>query len=120
MKIKEPLISKEQFVKTLKFMQSNDATFDRLCAAMEELAPSFRVDFVPNLEYNTIIIQLLELLTQSTNIIEYFVYELEYGTAPGDKTFTPRSGRKFVLDSPENLYDAIVDDLSPCRLRGNK
>ena len=120
MKIKEPLISKEQFVKTLKFMQGNDATFDKLCAVMEELAPSFRVDFVPNLEYNTIIIQLLELLTQSTNIIDYFVYELEYGTVSEDKTVTSRSGKKFELKSPEDLYDAIVDDLSACRLRGNK
>lgn len=112
MKIKEPLISKEQFVNTLKFLQNNDAKFEQLCAVMEELAPSFRVDFVPNLEYNNIIIQLLELLTQSTNIIEYFIYELEYGTVPGDKTITTCSGKQFELKSPEDLYDAIVDDLS--------
>lgn len=112
MKIKEPLISKEQFVEVLTFMQEQDAKFDKLCAAMEDLAPSFRVDFVPNLEYDSFIIELLEALTQSTNIIEYFVCELNYGTLLGDKTVTTRSGRKFELNSPEALYDAIVDDLS--------
>lgn len=112
MKIKTPLISKEQFVEVLTFMQKQDTKFDELCAIMEELASSFRVDFVPNLEYNGFIIQLLELLTQSTNIIDYFIYELEYGSVDGDKTVTSRSGRKFELKSPGDLYDAIVDDLS--------
>ena len=112
MELTQPLIDKEEFVRVLSFMQNQDAKFDSLCVCLEGLAPTFRVDFLPNLSYNEQIIRLLSLLvctpSTSLNLIEYFIYELDWGRYEKANTALMYEGEPVDLSTPEKLYDAIV------------
>ena len=41
--------------------------------------------------------------------IEYFIYDLEYGTSWKENSITDDTGRSFDLHSPEALYDYLVE-----------
>ena len=82
----KPLISKEKFVEIINFMRERDTSFDIIASAMEKVCPGFSVDFVPNLSYNGKIIDLLNTFfpdEQEDSLIEYYVYETNYGTEHG-------------------------------------
>ena len=111
MEPKQPLITKEEFVSVLNFMQSQDAKFDSLCETLEGLAPGFRVDFLPNLSYNEQIIKLLNILVcspEQDSLIDYFIYELDWGRYEKSNTALMFRGEPIDLSTPEKLYDAIV------------
>lgn len=107
----KPLISKEKFVEIINFMRERDTSFDIIASAMEKVCPGFDVDFVPNLSYNGKIIDLLNTFfpdEQEDSLIEYYVYEANYGTERGME-FIIVDGKEYDITTPEQLYDALVD-----------
>lgn len=129
------MITKQTFLNTLAFIQDQDAKFERLRAAAEDLSPGTYVDFLPECAYNDLIIHLLaetfepylfdskgNLLDDGdTSILEYWLYDCEYGTKyeVGDiviTTLNPDTGIKeetaVDITSAEKLYDFLVSELS--------
>ena len=108
----KPLITKEQFVKVMNFMKDRDESFEQLSDAMENLAEGFHVDFFPNYDYNAQIVFLLSLLlnepTEDT-LIDYFIYELEWGKSNHASTAFTFNNHQYDLSSIEKLYDALID-----------
>ena len=107
----KPLISKEKFVEIINFMRERDTSFDIIASAMEKVCPGFSVDFVPNLSYNGKIIDLLNTFfpdEQEDSLIEYYVYETNYGTEHGTE-FIIVDEKEYDITTPEQLYDALVD-----------
>lgn len=112
-----PLISKDDFIKTIDLMKSMDHKFKSLQDAMEELSPGSYVDFWPHLTYDGAIMKLLAILmkepldTISMNIIELFCMDWNYGDSvpeypeyyiDDDKPIKP-------LHTPAELYDYLVE-----------
>ena len=111
-----PLITKEKFVKMVKFIIDKDQQFEDLVQSMEALSPGFRCEFLPNCSYNEKIIELLNDLTGESivseddeeTLLEFFLYELEHGEVPGAQNAYQMDGKNYPLTTPEELYDAIV------------
>lgn len=114
--IKYPLITKEKFVKMIKFIINKDQQFEDLVQSMETVAPGFYCEFFPNYSYDEKIIELLNDLTGESLVFEdgessllgFFLYELEHGKAPGARNAYQIDGKNYPLTTPEELYDAIV------------
>ena len=107
----KPLISKEKFVEIINFMRERDTAFELIASAMEKVCPGFSVDFVPNLSYNGKITDILNLFfpdEQEDSLIDYYVYEANYGTERGME-FIIVDGKEYDITTPEQLYDALVD-----------
>ena len=107
----EPLISKEKFVEIIKFMREYDAAFGAIVSAMEKVVPGFTVDFFPNISYDDKIIDILSLFfpeEQKENLINYYVYEANYGTEHGMEVIYVGL-KEYDITTPEQLYDALVD-----------
>ena len=108
----KPLITKEQFVKVMNFMKDREESFEQLSEAMENLADGFRVEFFPNYDYDAQIIFLLSLLLNEPtedSLIDYFIYELEWGKSNYASTAFTFNDHQYDLSSIEKLYDALVD-----------
>ena len=111
-----PIISKKEFVETVKFIIDKDQQFEDLVKSMETLSPGFYCDFLPNLSYNEKIVELLNKLTgealvceeDDVTLLEFFLYDLDCGKAPGAKNAYSLDGKNYPLTTPEELYDAIV------------
>lgn len=86
--------------------------------------PRFLLRFSPQLEYNERIVNLLNILMlepQNDSLIEYYLYEVcsSTGVVNPDKDLCviedhPHKDpdlhlKKYTIDSPEALYDALVD-----------
>lgn len=117
----KPLIEKTMFVYMIRFIQRKDKDFDALVEAMEKLAPGFYCDFLPQFEYNERIVELLNILMlepQSNGLIEYYLYEVCSSAGPDKERCViedhPHKDpdfplKKYTIDTPEALYDALVD-----------
>lgn len=109
---KEPLISKKDFVKQLNYIKETRDKFDKLTEVMEDLAPGFRCDFLPNLDFETHIVEALNLLMHENNddsLIDYFLYELNFGTENHSKNAIKYKDKTYDLSSPEKLYDVLLE-----------
>ena len=114
-----PAISKRDFAAHLNYLRTTRERFEKLCEAMEELSPGFRVDFFPNLGFETRMVDLLNMLMHEDpedSLIDYFLYELDFGFNSDDgtpgkiKLLTEECEDKtYDISTPEKLYDALVD-----------
>lgn len=110
-----PLITKEEFVKVITFLEEGTERFEKLVALMEEMSPGFYVDFFPQLPYQEKIIRLLELImyeeSGENSIISYFVYECQFGHNEElyDSPAFFIDNKPVQLKTAENLYDILVE-----------
>ena len=115
---KQPLISKEEFVRVMNFMKDHDKLFDDMSKIAEKLSPGFYCDFLPNFSYNSEIIKLLNILIDEPcpedSLIDYFICELNWGRTAMAKEVAlyildDETTIAFDLSSIEKLYDVIVE-----------
>lgn len=108
----KPLITKEHFVMQLTYLKDLRKQFDKLNDVMEDLSPGFRVDFLPNITFETKIIELLNFLMNEPaddSLIEYFVYENDFGDESDIKySHIQCHGQDYDISTPEALYDTLV------------
>lgn len=105
-------LSKREFAEILNHLKQEDETWDRINEEVDKLNPDFKSYLYPHSLNHTIIIKLLSLLFDLEdngygNDIEYFIYELEWGTRAEEFTFEDK-GKNWVLKTPEDLYDYLV------------
>lgn len=103
------IISKKLFCKVINFMRNQTIRYETLNKAMSALCPGFMVNFYPDCEYNTIIINILNEMFGYTDdkdsMIDYFIFELEYGTNEMTKSLS------VDISTPEKLYDFLIEQL---------
>lgn len=110
-----PLLSRKEFIKILKFMETQDKKFDAFSTVAGNLCPGFYVDFYPNCEYNTVIIKLLNAIFNCPNgsdsPIEYYIYEV---VNPISRNLDALNNEEVLDDippefsSPSKLYDYLL------------
>lgn len=119
----KPLISKAYFVHIMDTLSSKRDSFDKLCDIAEDLCPGLRVDFLPNFDYEAIIIDLLSYLLREpvggpeSNTIEYFAYELNFGKFEPDEASSELSLHpgfmlvndiQYDISTASAVYDTLV------------
>lgn len=117
----KPVISKEKFVEYINFIKSLDEKETNLQKSLEEC---FGRDNVGHLfVFNEVVPKMIEMLCDLMGIeynatqyigddIQYFIYELNFGTDKCAKSAVEEDGITYDLSSPEKLYDYIVRESS--------
>ena len=106
------VLSKKEFINTLKFIKDRRNKEERFISALESLSPSTYCDcFIYN-EYEEKLINLLEVMFEDDNHdISYFIYDLD-GLNKLNKKHCPKYGNnKYLYTSIETLYDYLVKEM---------
>lgn len=103
------MISKEDFVKILESLDKYRQDEVKMADAMSQCSDGFRVDFYPGGKYQDLIITLLGIMFYEKDIIEYFVYECDFGRE-ADKYFITEGDREIHFYTAGDLYDYLVED----------
>lgn len=110
------ILSEESFIRTLDFIK------DR-AQAQHQMNQLFRKEFEdsffwPYNKYETAILKVLEEIFQDTENkwIDYFVYELEFGTKWKPFTVTEKDSNGNIVDvplgTPQQLYKCLVNNIN--------
>lgn len=103
------MISKERFIKILKFIQDQESKQDKFIEALELLSPGSYVDAFIYSEYAQVLIDVLsEMFNDENGDIEYFLYELD---AINNENLTIPSDLCPYYNSPDTLYDYLVNNI---------
>ena len=96
------MISKERFIKILKFIQDQESKQDKFIEALELLSPGSYVDA------QVLIDILSEMFNDENRDIEYFLYELD---AINNENLIIPSDLCPYYNSPDTLYDYLVNNI---------
>ena len=106
------MITKEKFVKVIEHIKQHNELEGNLCSALEAMSPeNYCCAFVYS-KYETLAIDLLKEalgLDEEIDWIEYFIYELEFGTKFQLGCVVEADGKAVDLSTPEALYDYLME-----------
>jgi len=108
------LISKEEFVKTLEFIKSQDLKVDNFISALEALSPNTYCDCFLYSDYESKLLKILEAMFEDEHEdIEYFLYESNWIFENRPKlglevNFPTDDDGVELYNSPETLYDFLI------------
>ena len=100
------MISKENFVKYMKFIEAKQLQENRLADILEEMCPGFYCDALVYSDYEANFLELLhEVMQDGTDLIGYKMYEFDQ--------FDAKEKAKQLLETPEvvsweTVYDYLV------------
>lgn len=113
--MKELLIDKETFIKTLTTLKEETDKEAELRKTLNKLygAPAgFSVDFYPTIQLESTLLSLLKKLTfDAGGWIDYYVYDCEFGQALNlCNSVEDKDGNKIPLNTMEDLYNLLVQN----------
>lgn len=107
------MITKEEFQKAIKALKQQNAVDDNFQTHMEAAFPGSYAPIYENHLW-TLSVHLLELLMEDPyKYIDWWVWETNFGKEHPNVTWTSPDGeteKVWVLDTPENLYDFLVEN----------
>ena len=110
------LISKEKFVNIMNEIKAMDDASNRLSDALRDFDSVSDFGGFSNFRAMDIAISLLNILVQDFpeecvgSTIEYFIYDLEWGTAWTEESITEADGTPIRLSTVEELYDYLAEN----------
>ena len=112
------LISKEKFMSVMNELKEMDDASNRLSDALRDYDSTSDFGGFSNFRAMDIAIDLLNILVQDFpaeyvgSTIEYFIYDLEWGTAWTEESITEADGTPVRLSTVEELYDYLAENYS--------
>lgn len=103
------MLSKENFVKYMKFIEAKQLQENKLADILEEMSPTFRCDALVYSDYEANFIELLqEVMQDKTDLISYKLYEFDQ--------FDAEEKAKQLLEIPEveswgTVYDYLIKNI---------
>lgn len=103
------MISKENFVKYMKFIEAKQLQENKLADVLEDMCPTFRCDALVYADYEANFIELLqEVMQDESDLISYKMYEFDQ--------FDAASKAKQLLETPEvesweTVYDYLIKNI---------
>lgn len=113
---KKPYLTKEQFVEYIGRIEKTNDKDDMLSGAIEKACnDDCYVIGLYGTEYSTMIDLLsyamgLEVGTYSGNMLEYFIYDLNFGEEYKEGCVTEVDGTPIDISTAEKLYDYIASE----------
>ena len=110
------MISKQEFIKYIKFLKEIDSRELKFQKSLEDCLGKDNVGrcFAFNSIMPTVVEMLCKLLDIEPNLednfcddLHYFIYELDYGEAKGANEAIEAYGKTWDLSSPEKFYDYL-------------
>ncbi len=100
------MISKENFVKYMKFIEAKQLQENKLADILEEMSPTFRCDALVYADYEENFLELLrEVMQDKTDLIGYKMYEFDQ--------FDEEEKAKQLLETPEvESWETVYDFLT--------
>lgn len=108
------IVSKEMFCKILNHIKSQNDLFEELNKTLEKICPGFYTNVYPNCKSESIILEILDSqfgFTPSDSLIDYFVYDLNFGQDTEMIKNLSADGKPIDISTPEKLYDFLIEDM---------
>lgn len=110
------MLTKDQFIEYLNRIKNTNQKDDDLSQAVEKACNNnCRVIGLYSFECATMIELLslvmgLEVGLRDGNILEYFIYDLDFGKEYSEGCYTEADGSPIDISTAERLYDYIVEE----------
>jgi len=105
------MITKEQFCKTIKWLENFEARCEGVDKALSALSDCFCSGFfIPDVS-DTIVELLSASLNDDTDMLGYCIFELDFLKHYTDGCVTEEDGTSIDLSTWEKVYDYLVDNL---------
>ena len=107
------LISKEKFIEIMNEFKVFCESSDKLADALRDYDNTSDFGGFSNFRAMDIIIDLLDILVQDFpdeycgSLIDYFIYDLEWGTKWTPDSFSEQDGTSIDISTVEKLYDYL-------------
>lgn len=114
--VKQPYLTKEQFIEYIGRIKATCDKDDMLSESIEKACnDDCRVIGLYGAECSVMVDLLslamgLEVGTYSGNVIEYFIYELNFGKEYAEGCFTEMDETPIDISTIEKLYDYIISE----------
>ena len=102
-------MTKEMFVKAINEIKNYHTKLDNIQTVLEENCQD-AVFWPPTLE-DTLVNVLEDCLNDKTDLVGYFIYELEFGSE-WERGRSQDDGKDSKLSTPEELYDYLIAGLN--------
>ena len=108
------MISKEKFVEIINRLKSYDELQNKINDLFKENIDNKEMDFMNAgsicIGHESVVVYLLERMFD-TDMINYFIYELEYGKKYTEGCVLDANMNEIDLSTAEKLYDYLVQDI---------
>ena len=101
------MISKETFCKALSLIKQQETINHEFSLALDKVGDGHFVFGVHNKFYEALLMVLKESINDKYDYIEWWLYE-----ASDYKVWSNDEKKEWLLDTPEKLYDFIVNESS--------
>lgn len=107
------MISKKDFCDAIKLIQDHRKKEDDLYAALKAIHEDCSGVFL-FAKYEDLVIDLLAKdLCPDSDILYWWIFDAEFGTASYTSTTLIRDGKSYLLTTPEALYDFLTGNEDP-------
>lgn len=100
------MISKETFCKALSLIKQQEAINHEFSLALDKVGDGHFVFGVKDKYYEALLMVLKESINDKYDYIEWWLYE----ESTDYKVWSKDEKKVWILDTPENLYDFIVNE----------
>lgn len=109
------MLSKDEFVRVIDFIQEKDKLQAKFCDVLEDLSTGFVDAFIYD-DYENLVIKLLNNclnLDEKDETITYFIADLDFGKKYYDGCFTDVDTLENIdISTAEKLYDYLTKEVS--------
>ena len=104
-------ITKDQFKSIIQALKNQHDHDEKCSKAFQIILPNDHISIYDN---SFIINQTIKLLEELTNdeykLIDYFIYELEFGAKYVDGNYQDENGKNIKLSSVDNLWERLTHE----------
>ena len=108
------MISKEKFVEIINRLKNYNELQDKIDELFKDNIENRERDFINAgsicIGHESVVVYLLERIFD-TDMISYFIYELDYGKKYKAGCVLDENMNEIDLSTPEKLYDYLVQDI---------
>ena len=106
------ILNKKEFCEIIDKIKQSEECIDSLNTTFKKYNKDIRIfDFI--YEYSDIL-KVLKIMfnDEISEIIDYWIYDLNFGNKYSDGCITEKDGTNIVLKTAENLYDYLIEEMS--------
>lgn len=108
------IISKDKFIEIINRLRNYNNLQDKINDLFKENIDNKEMDFINAgsicIGHESVVVYLLEKIFD-TDMISYFIYELDYGKKYKAGCVLDENMNEIDLSTPEKLYDYLVQDI---------
>ena len=109
------MITKEEFIKIIDALKETNDFVDEVNSKARNLRDSIMSDFFNasslSISFEDIVVKLLENMFDDTDMISWWIYELDFGKKYKRGCIKDCNGKNINVSTAEKLYDYLVKEM---------